>query len=228
MKILLFDIDGTLINAGPASGRAFNAAFKELFDIDPVTDGVKIHGATDPQICRDITIATFSRCLTDKEYNQLIDLYVALLYVEIEVEPDYCVMPGVQELLQTLKNHDDILVGLQTGNIEQAVHAKLSRAGLFEFFDFGGFGTDSADRSEIISLALERAKDFHRIREVCLDDVFVIGDSPQDIRAAKKVGVKAIGVETGIYSFEELITEEPHCVVSDLSDVESIYSLFVA
>ncbi len=228
MKILLFDIDGTLISAGPASRRAFNTAFKELFYTEPVIDDVEIDGATDPQICHDIAIATFSRSLTYDEYSLLIDRYVELLYIEIDVETDFRVMPGVSELLKTLKGNDDFHVGLQTGNIEQAAHAKLSRAGLVEFFDFGGFGTDSADRSEIISLALGRAKDFLNIREVYLEDVFVIGDSPQDIRAAKKLGVKAIGVGTGIYSIDELMAEEPNCVVTDLSDVVSICSLFVA
>ena len=192
-----------------------------MFGCLPNEEGVAIHGATDPHIYRDVTLATFGREMTFDEQAQVVNLYVKHLAVEIELEPSYRVMPGIPELIKTLAASSEIALGLQTGNWEQAVSVKLNRANLYSYFEFGGFGSDGAERSEIVRVAISRAK------KLSVDpiDIVVIGDTPQDIRAGKVNGFTTIGVATGIYNFEQLSNENPTHVLSDFSNTEKVLSL---
>jgi beta-phosphoglucomutase-like phosphatase (HAD superfamily) len=228
MKLILFDIDGTLINAGKAPGRAFQRAFHEVLGMAPVTAGVRTHGATDPQIRHDVALATLGRPFATSEYEGLNARYVELLYREIEVETEYRIMPGVTSLLNYLTQRGDVAVGLQTGNLKEAVPAKLGRGELNHYFKAGGFGTDSPYRAEIIRTAIARMKAVHEIPSSQHTDVIVVGDAPQDVAAACEAGVRAIGVTTGIYSAQDLVGAGPCTVLPDLSDLAKVTSLIGA
>jgi len=225
VRIILFDIDGTLITAGKAPRRAFTQAFQEVLGVVPVTAGVRTHGATDPQIRHDTAMSTFGRSLTDSEYARFNARYVELLYREIDCEAEYQGMPGVGDLLEALSQHEGVALGLQTGNLEEAVPAKLNRGGLTRYFACGGFGTDSSSRPEIIRTAIARTRDAYQIASAQQTDVIVIGDAPQDVGAAMEVGVRSIAVTTGIYTAKELAAAGPCTVLADLSDVQGVISL---
>lgn len=221
MKLILFDIDGTLISAGLAPRRAFEKAFEECFSCAPKTEGVKTQGVTDPNIRRSVALATFGRDLSASEYRALNGRYVELLELEIQMEPHYRVLPGIEALLLALKSSPDVLLGLQTGNIEPAVRPKLRRGGLEGFFLLGGFGTDSSERDQIVAAAIARASALLP-HDVSLSEVVVIGDTPHDIQAGKMVNATTFGVATGIYSVADLEAEGPHRVFADLSDTREV------
>jgi phosphoglycolate phosphatase len=227
MNVILFDIDGTLIDAGKAAKRAFHKAFQDVFQVAPVVEGVTTHGATDSQIRKNIALATFKRDLSPSEYTKLNSRYIELLYAEIEVEPEYRVLPGVGQLLKYLAGRDDVVVGLQTGNLVEAVPAKLGRGGLARYFRVGGYGTDSPIRAEIIRAALARVRETYTFAPSRPSQVAVIGDSPQDIKAAAEVGARAIGVTTGIYSLSELEAAGPCAVLQDLSQLDAVIPLLI-
>lgn len=224
MRILLFDIDGTLIDASNAPRRAFCAAFKELFGIEPNFEGVNVHGATDPEIHRNVSFATFNRDLKPNEIAGLRARYIELLYLEIDTEPNYKILPGVEDLLLSLTKRHDVLVGLQTGNIEGAVDAKLGRSNLNQYFTFGGFGTDSYERSQIVTTAIRRAQAIAWDKTFNPSRITVIGDTPQDVKAGIEAGVKTIAVATGVYTTDVLYSERPTHVFPDLSDKDAFYS----
>lgn len=204
MRIVLFDIDGTLIRAGQASKRAIEVAFTTVFGVTPTFTGVEFHGSTDPLITQAIVRRTLEREITRAEGAELTRLYLAHLGTEVARESNYEVLPGVPELIRTLAERDEILLGLQTGNIEGAVPHKLSRAGLHGAFSFGGYGSDSAEREMIVHTAIERAVHRAGRRHARPEHVIVIGDTPRDVVAGQAWGATTIAVATGIYPLDEL------------------------
>jgi phosphoglycolate phosphatase len=220
MKIILFDLDGTLVTVGGAAKRAFYAAFSQVLGCLPNEAGVTIHGATDPHIYRDVSRATLGREMTLNEQKEVVDLYIKYLSVELDLEPSYRVMPGIPELVKRLAASSEVVLGLQTGNWEQAVSVKLKKSNLYDYFQFGGFGSDGGERSEIVRVAISRAM----TSPVSPKDIVVIGDSPQDIRAGKINGLTTIGVATGIYNSEQLSAEDPTYVMEDFSDTNKVLS----
>lgn len=224
MKIILFDIDGTLINAADADKRAFIRAFKDNFGLEPVVREVNKHGKTDTEITRIIALATFNRELKACELESLNNRYIEILQSEIENESRYRILPGVENLLKSLTKRKDVLVGLQTGNLRGAVEPKLSRGNLLRYFSFGGFGTDSDERSQIITTAIQRAESLLNDINVRPENVTVVGDAPQDVRAGKAIGAKTIAVTTGIYTRETLALECPSYIFPDLSDKYAFYT----
>lgn len=224
MKILLFDIDGTLITAGKAASRAFNTAFRSLFGIDRASAGVNKYGATDPVIIHQTAKNTLNRALSRSEYEALCDAYISELTQELTRETEYRVLPGVAKLCQTLSVIPDLALGLETGNLKTSGMLKLKRGGLAGYFKFGGFGSDCPDRSEIVGIAINRAKKKYLVDHVSKKDIFVIGDAPQDIQAGKKQGVVTIGVSTGLKG-TALGTENPDHLLKDLSDTGKFLEL---
>lgn len=223
LKVILFDIDGTLINAADAPKRAFNTAFKETFGVEPVMKGVNTHGATDPEINRNVALATFDRDIKPEAQTRLNNRYIELLHLEIEEEPNYQVLPGVKSLLYSLAKRSDVLIGLQTGNLKDAGEAKLGRGNLSRFFSFGAFGTDSDERSQIVTIAIQRAQSLLKNKKMTPGKVTIVGDAPQDVRAGKAVGAQTIAVLTGIYSEDALALECPSYILPDLSDKSAFY-----
>ncbi|HET9184688.1 MAG TPA: HAD family hydrolase [Solirubrobacterales bacterium] len=202
IEAVLFDIDGTLITTGGAGGEAWKRAFVELYgnplDIREVTES----GMTDPEVGRVALQNILGRDPHPKELATAMGHYLRHLSAAIDESPGYRVMPGIEELLDRLVDAGHLL-GLTTGNVEAAAHIKLARSGLNRFFSFGGYGSDSNQRTELTRCALERGK---LVSGGVLDSgsAISVGDTPRDVAAGHGAGIEVVGVATGNFSVEEL------------------------
>lgn len=217
MKVLLFDIDQTLINTGGAGLRGLDRACLKLFGLQNAMEGISPHGKTDPAIVREILRRKLgSETPTNTDIATVLDSYISFLKEEVHTSATYRVLPGVQTLLDQLAARGDVLVGLATGNIELGARIKLERGGLNPYFSFGGFGSDAEDRTELVRKAAEKAA--HKNGGfIAPSNIFVIGDTPLDIDAGNRAGFKTVGVATGSYSVEQLLACGAMIAVSDLA-----------
>ena len=212
----LFDIDGTLIVTGGAGGRAWRHAFRELFDVDVDISKYSESGQTDPEVARSCFRGALGRDPDRRELTRLLAGYLDALPDQVEASEGYRELPGVRDLLGRLRD-DGVLLGLTSGNVEAAAHIKLARAGLNRFFVFGGYGSDSNDRTELTRRAIARAEMIHGEP---LDPARceVIGDTPRDVAAAHGAGAVAIAVATGDYAAEDLRRAGADHVLNSLVD----------
>jgi phosphoglycolate phosphatase len=202
-KLVLFDIDGTLIDTGGAGARSWAWAFEHLFG-EPGVDIAKYSksGMTDPAIARHVFREVFKREPATRELTRLMAGYLSVLPDFVASSEGYRVLAGAPDLLDRLMRAG-VLLGLTTGGLEAAAHAKLGRAGLNHFFLVGGYGSDSEDRVELTLLAVQQGERLlaHPLR---MREVAVVGDTPLDIAAAEGVGAVSVGVASGRYSVGEL------------------------
>ncbi|HEY7534419.1 MAG TPA: HAD hydrolase-like protein [Thermodesulfobacteriota bacterium] len=225
MKLLLFDIDGTLILTGGAGTWAVNRAFEKIYGIRNAMDGVRPEGKTDPAILSEIFHKTLGRNPLAEEVNTIFKDYIIFLRDAVVVSQGYSVMPGINNLILALSKRDDLIQGIATGNIAEGAWIKLERAGLNSYFKFGGYGSDSEDREELIRISIERGKRLINHGGEG-EKVFVIGDTPLDIIHGKAVGANTVAVATGSYSVSDLDKYEPHCVFENFLDFESVLNIF--
>ncbi|MGQ0814754.1 MAG: HAD family hydrolase [Gemmatimonadota bacterium] len=227
-RLLLFDIDGTLLSTQGAARRAFRRALEQVYGITGPIDGHSFSGKTDPQIARELlTLAGLAPNQIDAGLPSLWNAYLAGLEQEIGATEHHThVYPGVRELLDALAAHDDVVLALLTGNVARGADLKLMSAGLREYFAFGAFGSDCEDRPGLPSIAVERAlsatgRAFHG------SEVVVIGDTPNDIRCGEALGVATVGVATGGHDSEELRRVGAHVVFDDFSDTAAVLRVLV-
>lgn len=225
-KLLLFDIDATLLKTGYAGLRALDRAFERLYSVPEATKGICPAGKTDPSIIREMLDKSVPNLDPGREMPRVVGLYVKYLGEEVEVSPGFHVMPGVPELLEELSRTPHLVLGLATGNLEEGAYIKLRRAGLESYFSFGGFGSDSENRTEVVLAAIRRAKD-HLKGEVPPDSIYVIGDTPRDILHAKEAGVRTVAVATGGADTEELGRYEPDHLFEDFSCTSRVVEIFL-
>jgi phosphoglycolate phosphatase-like HAD superfamily hydrolase len=203
VKLLLFDIDGTLILTGGAGVRALNRAFSKLFAIEDAMRGVSPHGKTDPFIIREV----FAKCAPSLKHADFIEdilhEYLRFLSEEVAASPAYSVLPGIEEFLSQFSGRRDLGFALATGNIEAGARIKLERGNLNRYFRSGGFGSDSENRAELVRCAAIRAARECQI-SAHHSDTFVIGDTPRDIEAGREAGFRTVGVATSKYSVSDL------------------------
>ena len=213
MRLLLFDIDGTLVLTGGAGIRALNRAFCQVVGIVNALDGIRLHGKTDPAIVREIFSARGALQNADS-YDQILAAYVEFLPEEVQQSRNYRVLPGILRFLQDFQGRSDLAFGLATGNVEAGARIKLARGNLNPFFAFGGFGSDAENRTELVRRAAHNGS---RLAGVTIDpnDIFVIGDTPRDIAAGREAGYRTVGVATSDYSTEDLSAAGADLVLSD-------------
>jgi phosphoglycolate phosphatase len=230
VKLLLFDIDQTLINTGGAGLRALDRACLKLFGLQNGMQGISPHGKTDPAIVREIFREKLgSSSPGASEIATVLEAYVSFLRQEVLESPTYCVLPGVVSVLSEMIGRSDVILGLETGNIELGARIKLDRGGLNPYFPFGGFGSDFEDRTELVRKAAQRAADRNG-GAIASSDTFVIGDTPLDIEAGTRCGFKTVGVATGSYSVEQLLESGATLAVTDLAQGRDYFlrSTFIA
>jgi len=213
VKLLLFDIDGTLVTTGGAGVRALNRAFCQVVGIVNALDGIRLHGKTDPAIVREIFNARGAHQNADS-YDQILAAYVDFLPAEVQRSENYRVLPGILRFLQDFQGRSDLAFGLATGNVEAGARIKLARGNLNPFFAFGGFGSDAENRTELVRRAAHNGS---RLAGVTIDpnDIFVIGDTPRDIVAGREAGYRTVGVATSDYSTEDLSAAGADLVLLD-------------
>ena len=201
-RAVLFDIDGTLLITGGAGGAAWQRAFEELHGVEANVAEHTDAGMTDPEIAAILFREVIGCEGSAEERSRAIGAYLRHLPQTVAESAGYRLMPGIAALLDRLIDAG-LLLGLVTGNIEAAAHIKLSRGNLNRFFSFGGYGSDSADRTEVTEAALRRGE---MVSGGGLVDgaCFAVGDTPRDIRAGHGAGISVVGVATGSYSLEEL------------------------
>jgi len=215
--LLLFDIDGTLLGAEDASRKAIKKTFQELYGIERSIDEISFTGRTDPGIFRDVANTLLGKTLSDQELARVSERYLALLPGELRRLTTFRLMPGVKRLLSLLADIKDVILGLETGNLETAAYMKLERGGIEGHFALGGFGSDSDDRAGIVRTAIERARQLNH-ETIPEENIFLIGDSTYDIAAGRELGINTLAVCTGLTTADILLAESPSCLLPDLSD----------
>lgn len=228
MKVVLFDIDGTLLLTNGAGRRAVYRALEDVYETS-VPDGIQFDGKTDPQIVRELMQrAGLSDERIDERLQQVLDRYVGLLQAELSrFDASGALMPGVTPLLEALEAREDVLLGLLTGNVKHGAAAKLDAVGIGTTrFRIGAFGNDHEKRPELPAIARTRAEELlgHPVRG---DDIVVIGDTPADMGCGLGIGARAIGVATGRYSVDELRACQPLAVFKDLSNTSAVLRTIV-
>ncbi len=215
MHICLFDIDGTLINSGGAGKTAMESALLAEFGLDAIRATVPYNGRTDRAIIRDL-LQFHELEASDATTRRLIAGYLRHLPACLATHPGR-ILPGIAALLECLSARDDVAVGLLTGNLREGARAKLGHFGLYHHFDFGGFGDEHLDRDDVARAALSEIHQRFN-GTVHPERVWVIGDTPLDIRCARAIGARAVAVATGWISRNDLAQHAPDLLLDDLAD----------
>ena len=224
MKLVLFDIDGTLLLTAGAGRRAIVAAISEEVGHRAGLHEVRFDGKTDPQIVAELLEAAGETGPHNADrVNALCRRYVNLLELELQQPGSRTtLMPGVLRLLDSLEAENGVLLGLLTGNLAEGAALKLKSGGLDpQRFRIGAFGSDAAHRPDLPPIAARRAQRFFG-RVPSGSEVVIIGDTPADIACGECISARAIGIATGAYSVQDLDACGPHAVFPDLSDTERV------
>lgn len=196
MKLILFDIDGTLLMCGPQVRPLFASALEDVFGTAGDVDGYDFAGRTDPRIVIDlITAAGVPEEDVRAGLPRVREIYLERLERSLERQ-GMQLLPGVEELLERLAARDDVVLALLTGNWEPGARIKLSRFDLNRFFAFGAFGCDGVDRSDLPPVALDRAERWIG-RRFQPAETLIVGDSIHDVGCARAHGIPALAVATG-------------------------------
>ena len=225
MKLCLFDIDGTLIYTNGAGRAALARALDSVFEMRGSLDNIRLDGKTDLLLIREVLVSR-GRSPDFTMSGLVFSQYVEYLKEEISTRREaYRVLPGVLELLERLREEPNVLTGLATGNIETGARVKLEFGQLNPFFPFGGFGSDSESRTELIRAGIQRA------RKLCGTDIqstIVIGDTPQDIAHGQAAGARVVAVASGFYSVDELRALGPDLAVPSLAPVGPVLDFILS
>ena len=228
MKILLFDIDGTLIRAGGAGRHALNAACEQLYKKKDACSELSLAGHTDLYNFREAFVNATGRRPSPAELDELHEEYLSHLpsFVEKAIRAKTYEYPaGIKALLKRLSQDKRVLLGLGTGNMERGARIKLEPSGFNAYFLFGGYGSDAFHRPTLLKKAVRRAQKLvkHKIKG---DDVFVIGDTPLDVAAGKKAGYKTVAVGTGFAGWDALVDSRPDHIAKDFRGIDQWLSWF--
>lgn len=218
-RLLLFDIDGTLITSGGAGERALRDAMASRFGVEEDLKGIILAGATDAKIA----IALLEKHNLEPSLANvaaLLDEYLGHLESRMP-RHNGRVLPGMTDLLEALTKRPEAVLALLTGNVARGAQIKLTHYGVWHHFEFGAFADDHPDRNELGKFARARALERHGI-EFSPEKIFVIGDTPRDIECGRAIGAKTVAIATGHYSFDELASHAPDFLFADFSDTDRV------
>lgn len=224
-KLLLFDIDGTLIRSAGAGRAALERSFQIIYGIKDGFHDIHMMGRTDPGILKEAFMNHGLEWRED-QVARFKEAYFQFLKEEIEVPREgKRTCPGIPTLLSLLRDRSDLILGLLTGNWRTSSLIKLRYFGLDGFFNIGAFGDDSSFREELVPIVLERIEKKLRVR-LAKEGVYVIGDTPLDIQCAKPHGVRTVGVATGFHTIEQIAHEKPDFLFENFEDTEKVIEVF--
>jgi phosphoglycolate phosphatase len=221
MKLVLFDIDGTLLSSEGMGRASMQRALDEVFG-SPGNPAYRYDGKTDRQIVREVMrMEGHSDEHIDSRMEKLMELYLDGLRAgaksgKFNVKP----LAGVREILDALEARDDVVLGLLTGNIAPGARIKLGAAGLDpDRFRVNAFGSDHESRPELPGIAQRRASEMLGL-SIAGDRLVVIGDTPADIACGRSLGARSIGVASGHYTVEQLMAHKPYAALPSLADTQ--------
>jgi len=221
-KVLLFDIDGTLIHTRGAGRAALQAALASAFGIAEPTDQVPIEGRTDQGICRDL-LQFHGIAETEENWERFRQSYLEHLPRTLAARPGV-ILPGISALLEQMQHREDVRVGLLTGNTRAGARIKLDHFQLSHYFRFGGFGDVHCERNDVARAALAATAAELGVAAdlVRRDRIWVIGDTPNDIACARSIGAQAVGVATGQHTLAELGEASPDFLIADFLHADEL------
>lgn len=222
-KLILFDIDGTLLTSGGAGEKALRLGIKDRFGVDEDLKTIEIAGRTDSGIARQV-LRKHNLPETQESISAFYDGYLHHLALLLPQLPGR-LLPGVPQILEALRSREDVALGLLTGNLERGAELKLRHYDIWHYFEFGAFADDHHDRNELGAFAHRRARELHGV-EFATAEIYVIGDTPHDITCARACGAKAVGVATGGFTSSHLAECKPDWVFDDLSSTETVLAVF--
>src|SRR6266496_2308400 len=218
-RLLLFDIDGTLIHSGSAGVHALKSAFKEGFGIADDLHDIEIPGMTDSGIVVSL-LNKHKIPASNENVTAFLHSYFHFLSLELPRRKGK-LLPGVLELLRRLKSRPHLVLALLTGNVSRGAQLKLEHYGVWHFFEFGAFADDHRDRNRLGPFARARACERHG-REFSASEIDVIGDTPRDIDCGKALGARTVAVATGTWNRDQLAEYHPDFLIDNLSDAEKV------
>ncbi len=223
-KLVLFDIDGTILLTSGAGRRAIVAALASEVEDPEAFHGIRFDGKTDPQIVMEmLTAAGHADPTNPDRVAALCRRYTGLLEAELREERSRAtVMPGIHGLLEVLEANADVVLGLLTGNIADGAALKLRAARIDPTrFAIGAYGSDSAQRARLPAIAARRAEPlFGRVPGG--DEVVIIGDTPADVTCGREIAARAVAVATGSYTVQDLANAGAYAVFQNLSETEAV------
>jgi len=220
-KLLLWDIDGTLLFGDHGGERALLVSLRRVFGLEGSLAGVEVAGRTDRYITENLLRAHGIEP-TPRAVHDFLEGYLAALPEEMPRGKPR-LLPGIVPILETVAARRDLAQGLLTGNLERGARLKLEPFGVWHFFPFGAYADDSPLRNDLGPHALRRAA-AHHAAEFAPQDTFIIGDTPHDIACARAIGAQAIAVATGRFSVAQLTAHGADLVLPDLSDPASFFA----
>ena len=217
-RLLLFDIDGTLIDSKGAGIQSLKHVLQQQFGVVDDLRGVEVAGKTDTGIVHQI-LRKQNLAVTEETTAAFLELYLEFLAGELPQRQGR-LLPGVAKLLPRLQARPQNVLALLTGNLRRGAQLKLAHYGIWDFFEFGAFADDHHDRNHLGPFAQRRALERHAI-DFAAADIDVIGDTPHDIACGKAIGARTIAVTTGSFSRAELAAHQPDMILDDFSEVET-------
>lgn len=221
-RLVLFDIDGTLLTAAGAGRKAYERAMEAVYGPVGSLANHPFGGKTDPQIAHEVLGPLgYTSERIEAGLEEMLGLYLGHLGAAMPTHPGVRLMPGVEPLLARLQQEPGVTLGLLTGNVAAGAKLKLDHFGLFHHFKFGAFGSDSGIRKELPAIAVARAEALVGHKHAG-KEIVIIGDTEHDIACGRALGVKAIAVATGPYDAAYLAAHEPDHLFADLSPTEDV------
>ena len=224
IRIVLFDVDGTLVRAGGAGRRAFVLALKDVLGGKADDTGIDFAGRTDLAIMRGLLELHGISDPEGRLRRQVLDRYLHHLDAELARGNSFQLCPGIPELLASLQKDPEFLLGLLTGNVEPAARRKLAHLGIDAAFRFGAYGSDDEDRDQLVPVARRRAI---LLAGRAAEDaaIVIVGDTPHDVRCARAGGAAVLAVATGIFDAPTLARCQPDALLHDLSRTAEVLTV---
>ena len=218
-KLLLFDIDGTLLTSGGAGERSLKLALKDRFGIEDDLATIEIAGRTDSGIARQL-FEKHEIAPSAENFSTFYDAYLHHLASQLPSSQG-ALLPGIFELLDALRAKPNVSLALLTGNLFRGARLKLTHYGLWHYFEFGAYADDHHIRNELGNFATARAREKHGV-EFSPSQVFVLGDTPHDIDCGRAFGARTVAIATGRYTREDLAAHEPDFLFDNLSNLPAV------